>query len=188
MRTRLLAAAAIVGALTLSLSGAEAAGTPVLDGKKVKTITLSALGVAQDNDAALVTGSVPGHDPARVECAMPRCARMDFIYKPAKGVKGDVAFQVAWNIPGEDMDLYVAEIAKDGSPTELASCGATAGMGEKLFLDSSTFTSGKRYAIIVDFYRTANDAIKASVTMPGTNSVKTTAPAATDPLKVNCGL
>lgn len=188
MKVRLVTAATIVGALALSMSGAQAAPAKVLDGKKVKVLTLKAVGAPQDHDSAFVTGSA-GLDPERVECAMPRCARMDFVYKPAKGVRGDLAFAANWTVPAADIDLYVAEIAKDGSASELASCGASVGTSEKIFLDRTNFKPGKRYAVIVDFYRTANEAVTATVTMPGTNTVKATAPAAVDDnQKVNCGL
>lgn len=187
MKVRLVTAATIAGALALSVSGAQAAA-PTLDGKKIKVLTMKAVGAAQDHDSAFVTGSA-GLDPERVDCAMPRCARLDFIYKPAKGVKGDVAFELKWTVPASDIDLYVAEIAKDGSATELAACGASVGTSEKVFLASSNFKAGKKYALIADFYRTANEAVTGTVTMPGTNTVKTSAPAAVDDKqKVNCGL
>jgi hypothetical protein len=186
MRTRVLLVAAAAVTLGLTLTSANAA-PPTLDGKKVKTVTLTAVGPQQDHDSDFVTGFAGG--PARVDCTAPRCARKDFIYKPAKGVKGDVMFEAKWTLPAADIDLYVAEVAKDGSPSELAHCGAAAGTSEKIFVDSSSLKSGKRYAIILDFYRTANESVTATATMPGTNSTKTTAPAAVDSNQpVNCGL
>lgn len=187
MKTRLLTAATLAGALALTLTGAEAA-TPTLDGKKVKVLTLKATASAQDHDSDFVTGSA-GLDPERVACTPPRCARLDFVYKPAKGVAGNILFEAKWTVPAEDMDLYVAEIDKYGDATELASCGASAGTSEKVFVDRSLLKAGHKYAMIVDFYRTANESVTATATMPATNTVKTTAPAQIDNVqKINCGI
>ena len=186
MRARLLTGAVLAGALALSTTGAHAA-PPVLDGKKVKVLTLTAVGAAQDHDSDFVTGQLGA--PERVACVAPRCARLPFVYKPAKGVKGDVAFAVTWTVPAADIDLYVAEIAKDGSSSQLAACGASSGTSEKIFLPASSFKPDKSYALIADFYRTANETVKASVTMPGTNSVKSSAPSSAEAAApINCGL
>lgn len=186
MKTRLVTATALVGAVAAFAGSASAAPAPVLDGKKTKVLTLKATGAAQSNDTSLVTGSA-GLDGERVECAPPRCARMDFTYKPAKGVKGDVMFEATWTNPASDVDLYVAALDKSGFPTQIGSCGSSIGTSEKVFLDASSFKSGKKYALIVDFYRTANEAVTATATMPGTNTIGTTVPAAADDaLLLNC--
>jgi hypothetical protein len=186
MRTRLLVVAATAVTLGLTLTSANAV-PPTLDGKKVKTVTLTAVGTPQDHDSDFVTDQAGG--PDRVACTAPRCARKDFIYKPAKGVKGDVMFEAKWTLPAADIDLYVAEVAKDGSVSQLDTCGTFGGTSEKVFVDASSLKSGKRYAIIVDFYRTANETVTATATMPGTNTIKATAPAAVDSNQaVNCGL
>lgn len=185
MKTRLVTATVLAGALALSVSGAQAA-TPVLDGKKVKTLTLKSTPTAQDNDADLVTGLVDG--PERVACSAPRCARLPFVFKPAKGVKGDLAFTTSWTVPGEDMDLYVAQILKDGSATEVAHCGASAGTKETLVLPASTFKAGKTYALIVDFYRTTGQSVTSTVTFPSSAKAPATLPADSDALGANCGL
>ena len=187
MKTRLVTAATIAGALALSLSGAQAA-TPTLDGKKVKTLSASFTPAPQDNDAAAATDQAPGA-AERVACAAPRCGRVPFVYKPAKGVKGGVSFKISWSLPGEDMDLYVAEIAKDGSASLIASCGASAGTSEQLLVDSSAFKSGKTYALVADFYRATGRSVTATVSLPGAVNNKSTAPAAIDDvLPTNCGL
>lgn len=187
MKIRLLTAAAVTGVLTLATVGAHAA-TPVLDGKKVKVLTLTTVAAPQDHDADLVTGSL-GTGPARVSCVAPRCARLPFRYQPAKGVTGNVAFLLTWTVPVADIDLYVAEIGKDGSSTQLAGCGASFGTSEKIYLPAASFKPGKTYALIADFYRTVNETVKASVTMPGSSAMKTTVPANVDNLqKVNCGM
>lgn len=186
MKTRLITATVLAGALAASVSGAQAA-SPVLDGKKTKVITLKAVGAAQDHDPDFVTGSLGG--PERVECTMPRCARLDFTYKPAKGVTGDVMFEAKWTSPSSDIDLYVAALDKKGNPTQLATCGTFGGTSEKVFLDASNFKAGNKYAVIVDFYRTANENVTATATMPSSTSIPKTVPAPVDDTQaVNCGL
>ncbi len=190
MKVRLIAAAAVVVGLAAPMSGAQAA-TATLDGKKVKVLTLKAVGAPQAHDDSLVTGALGG--PERVECVAPRCARLDFLYKPAKGVKGNVAFDVKWSNPTADIDLYVAEIGKSG-PTQLAACGATLGTTERIYLSAANFKAGKKYAVIADFYRTANEAVTATVTMPGVENTKKSVPAMVagpvedNLLPLNCGL
>jgi hypothetical protein len=188
MRKRLVLSAAALSAIALSVPAALAGGgAATLDGKSTKTLTLKATATAQDHDSDFVTGSA-GLDPARVDCTAPRCASLPFVYKPARGVKGDIAFSLSWTIPASDFDLYVAEIGKDGN-SEVAACGASAGTSEKVFLDASNFKAGKTYALIADFYRTPGEAITGTITMPGSNSVATTAPSTVDDLqKINCGL
>ena len=186
MKTRLVSAAALVGALAVSLSGAQAAATPVLDGKKVTTLSVEATPAAQSNDKDLA--SIDG--PERVACSAPRCVRLPFVYKPAKGVKGNLAFSATWSVPAEDYDLYVAEIAKDGSATEIAHCGATVGTSEKIQLGTDAFKPGKTYALIIDFYRASgSQKVTGKVSFPGSADLKTPVPAAVDELQpTNCGL
>ena len=184
MKTRTLLATAVAGTLAFGLSGAEAA-TPTLDGARTKTVTLKATGAPQTNDADYASLE----DSNRLNCKMPRCARVDFVWKPAKGVSGNVAFKATWAVPVADIDLYVGAVGKDGSVSELGSCGATAGTQEQVYLPSSAFKAGKKYAMIVDFYRTAATEVTATATMPGTNAIKKSVPAEIDSLQsTNCGL
>ena len=183
MKARLVLAPVLAAGLVLGMAGAEA-GPKNLDGKKVKTLTWTATGAPQANDADLVALS----GPDRVECAPPRCAKFPFKFLPAKGVKASgLMFQATWTLPVADIDLYVAEIGKDGSFSDIGHCGTFAGNTEKVYLPRSAFKPGKWYAVIVDFYRTANEVVTASVTFPGTNSIKQTAPEAIDSVQpVNC--
>ncbi|MDP9100832.1 MAG: hypothetical protein M3N21_01600 [Actinomycetota bacterium] len=188
VRTALLAATVAAAAgIALTAPPSSAAGVPVLDGKKTKVLSFSGSGGLQDNDSDFVTGTVKAND--RTQCEAPRCAAMVFIYKPAKGVKGDTAYTLTWTNPGSDFDLYVAEIAKDGSRSKIAGCGAGAGNHEKVFIPAGTLKSGKKYAVVVDFYRSLNETMTAKVEMPGTDTVATTVPAAVNNLQtVNCAL
>ena len=186
MKTRLITAATLAGALAVSVSGAQA-GTAVLDGKKVTKITMETTATAQANDAVLKE-DLDGKE--RVACTLPRCARLPFVFKPAKGVTGNLAFTLSWALPGEDYDLYVAELAKDGSATELAHCGASAGTTEKIELGTDSFKAGKTYALIVwNYHATGTQKVTSTVTFPGSAGIKQTVPAAADEAAiVNCGL
>ena len=186
MKNRLIAAAGLAGALVVALPSAQA-GTAVLDGKKVTTLTMESTPTAQTHDETFVT-ELPG-GPERVSCTGTRCARLPFVFKPAKGVTGNLAFTIAWSVPVEDYDLYVAEIAKDGSATEIAHCGTSGGTTEKLELGSDAFKSGKTYALIVDFYRSVGQKVTSKISFPGSAGIKQTVPAAVDSLQpTNCGL
>ena len=185
MRLRLAAVGAASG-LALSVSGAHAA-TPVLDGKKVTVLKAETTAATQDNETAL-KDDVAGVE--RVSCAMPKCSRLPFVFKPAKGVKGNVAFTVTWTLPVEDYDLYVAEIDKDGTASQIATCGATVGTSERVELPSDTFKPGKTYALITyNFRSTGQQKVTSTVSFPGSAGIKATVPAAADSLvNANCGL
>ncbi|MDP9183423.1 MAG: hypothetical protein M3P04_11685 [Actinomycetota bacterium] len=187
MRSRLILAPVLVGALALMSSGAGAA-TKTLDGKKVKKLTITASGGAQANDADLVTGLLDA--PDRTDCAMPRCARLTFKYLPAKGVKGDLMFSVNWANPLSDIDLYVGEIAKDGSSTEIGHCAGFGTTSEKLFIPKSQLKSGKQYVLVVDFFRSLNETATGTVQIGVPNTIKTTVPTSVDGQvqNINCTL
>ena len=185
MRTRLTFTAAAVAALALAAPAALASPAPAtLDGKKITKLTLEATTTAQTHDETFVTEQAVPAD--RMQCDKPRCAVLPFVYKPAKGVKGDVAFTVTWGSPGSDFDLYVVSIDKNGR-TKLASCGGSTGSSEKVFLTADSFKPGKTYGLLVDFYRTPGEKVTGTVEMPGANTVKTTVPSAVDAFgPVNC--
>lgn len=123
MKIRIDTAAVITGALTLSLSGAQAAGKPVLDGKQTKSLQITAQGGFQDNDKETVTSLIK--TPDRLACTAPRCTKLTFTYLPAPGVKGDLMFTATWANPASDIDLYVGAVGKDGSATDIGHCGGT---------------------------------------------------------------
>ncbi len=187
MKVRLATAATLVGALALSISGAEAAATPTLDGKKVKVLTLTATAAVQDHDSDQVTTLVNDSDPT--QCVAPACSRLTFTYKPAKGVKGDLMLTSTWTNPAADIDLYFAEVLKDGSSAEIANCASAGGPSEKIFVEASALKPGKKYALIAFFFRTANETVNTKVEIAVPNSIKTSVPAAADELAdANCTL
>jgi len=185
MRTRLVLGAAALSALALAAPTALAAPAPAtLDGKKVTKLTLEATTTAQTHDDGLVSDQVTGLD--RMQCESPRCAVLPFVYKPAKGVKGDVMFTLKWSSPGSDFDLYVVSVDKNGR-TKLASCGGSAGSSEKVFLTADNFKKGKTYALLADFYRTPGEKVTGTVEMPGTNTIPSNVPEPVDSAAlINC--
>ena len=189
MKARLLTVAALSGTFALTVTGAHAA-TPTLDGKKVKSLTLVTSSGTQDHDTDLATDVAknPTGSVDRTQCTAPRCAALTFVYKPARGVKAPIGFAISWTVPGDDMDLYVAEVVH-GERSEVAHCGASAGMGESIVLPTGTLVPGHTYALVADFYRSAGDKVTAKVAFPATAPAKTTVPAAVDLVEpVNCGL
>ena len=187
MKVRLATAAVLLGVLAAGTPGAQAAN-PVLDGKKIKVLSLTASGGLQSNDkdqAQLKT-------PDRADCAAPRCARLPFTYKPAKGVNGDLMFTVTWTNPASDIDLYAGEVGKDGSTTTIDSCGGTGTASEKVFVPAASLKSGKTYVLVVDWFRSLNETAKATVQIGVPSSIKATVPPQYDGkvpgtlFKVNC--
>jgi len=187
MRKRLVLTAAALSALALSAPAALAGSSAAtLDGKKTTKLTLVVTAPAQTHDETLVTEQVTRAD--RLQCTAPRCSFLPFVYKPAKGVKGDVAFTVSWSGPASDMDLYVVQVGKTGR-SKIATCGGSIGTTEKVFLTADNFKAGKTYGVIADFYRTTGEKVTSTVEMPGANTVKTTVPSAVDGVQaVNCNL
>jgi hypothetical protein len=182
MRPRLLLALGTATLVAAAAVPSHAAATPVLDGKKVKKITRTASGGLQTNDADNASLETPN----RADCTAPRCFRLDFVYKPATGVKGNVLFKITWTNPASDYDLYVASDKK----VALASCGGAAGMGESLVMSGKTLKYGKRYTLVADFFRSVNDTVTATVEFPTASVAGTTVPAAADEAVVptNCVL
>jgi hypothetical protein len=185
MKIRLIGLGAVSLALAMTVSSAQAA-TPTLDGQKVKTLSLTTSTGTQDHDSDLVTGAVKTND--RAVCAAPRCSALTFVYKPAKGIRGDAGFKISWGTPGDDMDLYVAEVTR-GERATIAHCGGSAGTSETVILPAGTLVPGHTYALVADHYRSASDKVTATVTFPNTFSVKTTVPAAVDAFgPFNCSM
>jgi hypothetical protein len=193
MKVRLAVAAGLVAATALSLTAHAA--TPTLDGKKVKVISVKATGSGQhDSDQVTdLAGDPTGSGPDRTQCAPSRCSRTVFTYSPAKGVKGDLLFTVAWPNTASDLDLFVGMVNKDGSSTTIASCGASAGSTEKVFIPASELKAGKKYVMVIDFYRAASVTATGKIEIGASNTVKSTVPK--DPVfepslgsSVNCGL
>lgn len=200
MRTRLVLVPAVLAGLVLSLSGAEAA-TKTMDGKKVRSLTITANGGGQANDAWLAYDVVGTADedlandlPEQVrrvqpeDCTKPPlCANLDFVYKPAKGIKGGLMFTTTWTNPGSDIDIAVVQYEKDGSRTKVASCGGFGSPSEKIYLAPSDLKPGRKYALVIQFFRSLNETVTGKVEINVPSAVKSTVnlPGLGDP-GVNC--
>ena len=184
MKFRLATITMLIGALLLSMSGAQA-GPPVMDGKKVKILKLHADGGTQDHDSDLVTGLLSTADYSL--CTPPQCAKLTFVYKPAKGAKGGLMLTATWGKPISDYDLYIYELDKRGNGTRIGTCGGGIGTSEKVYLGPSDLHSGRTYVMIVNFFRSIADAVDAKIEMGVPSTIVTTVPAAVDKLEaINC--
>lgn len=181
MRFRPIIVAAAVAAAAVGLPAH--AGRPVLDGKAHKVLTFKDTTKApQDNDSDLVTSQVSS--ASKATCTPPRCAQFSFLYRPAKGVKkAPLSVRIAWTVPGQDYDLYIAE---DGGV--VGECGAPAGTSEVVVIPKPD--AGHRYTIIIDHYRSMPDTITATATFPAKDKAASTVPAAANALvfDFDCGL
>ncbi|MCW2735640.1 hypothetical protein [Nocardioides sp.] len=185
MRNRLVLAAAALSALALAAPAALAGpATPTLDGKKTTKLTVSLAGGLQDNDKD--AADLSGAD--RADCAAPRCGVLKFVFKPAAGVKADTLFNIKWTNPASDIDLYVAEVGKSGM-SDVAHCGGIGNTSETVFIPAGTFKPGKTYALVADFFRSVNETVTGTVTMPAA-APSAPVPAAADSAvyPVNCTL
>jgi hypothetical protein len=183
VKIRLIASAAVAAALALSMSGAEAA-TPTMDGKKVKALTMVGKGGLQTNDKDLVIDN-----PDRVGCTGARCGKLKFIYKPAKGVRGGLMLTSTWTNPLSDIDLYLARVEKNGTLTDVAHCGGSAGTKEKVYVAPALLSSGRTYVMVADYYRSINDTVTSKVEINVPTTIKQTMPSAADgPTYFNCTL
>ncbi len=180
MRPRLVLAAAVLGAVSLVLPSASAApAPPTLDGKKVTTLTVKGNGGLQVNN----------DNPVPDACPAGRCLQLPFVYQPAPGVDGGVMFKVTWDNAASDMDLYVAEVLKSGFK-EVGHCaGGTPTPGERLYVAAGTMRKGKTYALLIDVFRSVNDNVVGTVSMPAKDDIPTAVPANVENLQhVNCTL
>ena len=190
MRVRPFLAAAAAAVLAATIP-AHAAGTPVLDGKKVKSLTFSGASTPQSNDANLATDFAGGVGPVTprpddyMHCPKSRCLTWRFVYKPAKGVRsGPVSVKLTWSYPVEDFDLYVFD-AKYG---DAGHCGASAGTSEEVTIDPAP---GHTYLVVVDQYRALPDTVHATVKFPAqkfTSQVPGGAPDNVAGFPTACGL
>lgn len=185
MKVRLITAITLAAALLLGMSGAQA-GPPTMDGKKVKVLTLHKDAGTQDHDQEFASTTPTDYSQCSPDS---KCAKLSFVYKPAKGTPGGLMITAAWGKPVlTDFDLYAYEMDKRGNGTDVGHCGGSGGNSEKVYLDRGLLHSGKTYMVVVNFFRSVQDAVDLKVEIGVPSSVKTIAPAATDTLHVNCTL
>lgn len=181
MRNRLLALVAAATAVSLAFPATanDNKTPPVMDGIKVKELSFEGTGALQANETD--TGSTS----QRVNCQMPRCAHLDFIYKPAGTFKADLYVEAVWDSPLADVDVYFTSVGADGRATDVLHCASFGGSKERVFVPQDKLKPGQKYRVVVDFYRTYGTKVTTKVQMPGTNQIPKTTPFSD---AINCAL
>jgi hypothetical protein len=175
MRARLLlalGAAALIAGATVPASASGGAVT--LDGKKNKGWTLDQAVTTQNNVVGDQAGSLvaqAGPTFGGVACTPPRCYKKTFVFKPAKGVKGDLVVKAKWTTPASDYDVYLYP-AKADENSYIANCGGSASNGEVMVVPFNAMKSGKTYTLVINFQQSYNDTLTGSVTFPSTFTSK----------------
>ena len=170
MKVRLVVASLLAAGLAFSVSGAQA-GPPVMDGVKVKVLSKTDMVAPQQQ----VSGF------SSLTCESPKCMVLPFVYRPAKGVKGDLMFTVQWTNPLSDMDLYVVEVdTKKKTETQIAVCGGFPGAKERVFIPAKDLRSGRTYKLVVNYYLSLNETVTGKVEIAVPNTIPTSVPAAVD--------
>lgn len=181
-RSLLPVAVALTACLAAGAAQAAAGQLPVLDGQRVRTLTLTVDSPSQTQLPDVVTGS------RALDCQKPRCSRLPFVYFPVKGVRSAIAFSVTWTSPLTDVDLYVAEVDPVRGNLPVNACASKAsGTSEKVFFPADFLRRGTTYVLIADVQHSLGDRVISRVTMPGRDDVATTVPSTLDrTIPVNC--
>lgn len=157
MRAALAAALAITAAL--AVPQASAAGTPVLDGKKVKSLSI----IQESGPAARGVDPTPAQVAA---CKAPDCARLPFVYKPAKGVSASLSVTERNFYAGlGDADLYLLQ----GS-TVIASCTGTFSNKRHITVPASALKPGATYTAVMFYSHSIGESTSMTVDLPGTKA------------------
>ncbi len=184
MRRRLVLPVAVAAALCLAAGAVQAAAgpMPVLDGRRVTTLTLTVDSPSQTQLPDVATGN------RALDCQKPRCSRLPFVYFPAKGVRSAIAFTVTWTSPLTDVDLYVAEADPVRGNLPVNACASKAtGTSERVFFPADFLRRGTTYVLIADVQHSLGDRVTSRVTMPGRDDMATTVPSTLDrSIPVNC--
>lgn len=156
MRRAAAAALALTAAAVVAAPQAFA-GPRVLDGKAVRHLHL-------------VQEAPPGAaaaDPTAAQvasCNAPACARITFVYQPAKGVKAplSVSERNFWAVAGDE-DLYLMQ----GS-TVVASCTGFTSSARYLSVPASALRSGTTYSAVMYYSHEIGESTSMDVDLPGT--------------------
>lgn len=152
-------AAATVVALSLLIVGSTSAVAkppPVLDGVKVKKLTII-------QEAAPGAATVDPTPEQVANCKAPACARITFVFKPAKAVKDPltVTERNFWIGLG-DVDLYLMQ-----GTTVVASCTGTASNKRYLSVPQSELKPGATYSAVMYYSHEIGETTSMDVELPG---------------------
>jgi hypothetical protein len=155
MRTRALLA--LSSALMLALATQASAKVETLDGKKTKKV----VSITQTRQNAATVG-----DPTDAQVAGCRngidCNRLDFVYKPAKGVKGDITVFAQWYFAGTtDVDIYLLAGSK-----VLGRCGGEMGNERHFDVAAKALKPGTRYTAVAWYSHSTSEGLTLEVDMP----------------------
>lgn len=149
-------AAAFVVTAALAVPNAGAAGTPVLDGKKFKTLTI----IQESPPGASALDPTPAQVAA---CKVPACARLPFVYRPAKGVTAPLTVTERNFYAGlGDADLYLLQ-----GTTIVASCTGTFSNKRHLTLAPSALKPGTTYTAVMYYSHSIGESTSMTVDLPG---------------------
>ena len=153
---RAAVAAALVAMAAVAAPHAQA-GPPVLDGKKVKKLSVIA-------EAAPGAAAVDPTPEQVASCAPPACARIDFVYKPAKGVTSPltVTERNFWAGLGDE-DIYLMQ-----DKTVVASCTGTLSNARYISVPPSKLKPGATYTAVMYFSHEIGESTSMNVELPGT--------------------
>lgn len=147
-------------ALLLLVSGgtpAVAKPPPVLDGKKVTKLSAK---------AESPTDFVGVEDPvtaAVVSCEEPRCTKIPFIFRPAKGVRAPLSVShKQFYVGTTDTDLYLLE-GKD----VVASCTGYLSNARYVQVAFSDMKPGATYTAVMYYSHSAGETVTMEVNFPG---------------------
>jgi hypothetical protein len=160
MRTRSTVVAAVAAGLIMTVIGPALAAKPVvLDGKKKTKV------VSITQTPSVASNFVPG-DPTDAQVLAckekTQCDRLDFVYAPAKGVKGDMTVFSKWYFPTTtNVDLYLVSGSKI-----LASCTGNIGNERYIQVPAKTLKSGGVYTAIAYTTRSTGEGLTLEAAMP----------------------
>lgn len=150
--------AAVIALVAAAIAAPDAvAGPPVLDGKTIKNLRIVA-------EAAPGAAAVDPSPEQVASCAAPACARIDFVFKPAKGVKAQtlsVSERNFWAVLGDE-DLYLMQ-----GKTVIASCTGTASNARHLSVPTASLKSGTTYTAVMYFSHEIGESTSMNVDLPG---------------------
>ena len=164
MRVRTLLTAAV--AVTVAIAAQAHAGPPTVDGSKVKRLEWSQAVPAQQH----LQDAESGVDASA--CAPPDCNRYSFVWKPQRGLKGNILIETKWGVPGGDYDLSLLNDRGAG----IAGCAGYGGLGEALVLPSTLLIPGKTYTVVTAFFLSAPDTMHNVIEFPTSHAVPTATP------------
>ena len=156
---RVVLAAVSLAAVAVSVPSADAEAPQVLDGKVVKNLHI----VAEAPPGASTVDPTPEQVAS---CAPPACARITFVYKPAKSMKA-AALSVReanfWAGLGDE-DLYLMQGTK-----VIASCTGTVSNQRYLVVPASALKPGTTYTAVEYFSHEIGESTAMNVDLPATS-------------------